>query len=113
MLEAKKLKALVTTGPERVRALPDTPTMAELGYQDLTFIGWFGVLAPSGTSLDIIDRLNTEAKEIAQQESYRKRMEAIYVDPVSNTPGEFAKLIETESNRLGELIRRANITAEQ
>jgi tripartite-type tricarboxylate transporter receptor subunit TctC len=53
----------VTTA--RVPALPDTPTMAELGTKDLTFIGWFGLLAPVGTPPDILDKLNAEAKSQA------------------------------------------------
>jgi tripartite-type tricarboxylate transporter receptor subunit TctC len=40
----------------------DTPTMAELGTKDLTFIGWFGLPAPAGTPQDILDKLNAEAK---------------------------------------------------
>jgi tripartite-type tricarboxylate transporter receptor subunit TctC len=61
LVAAKKLKVLVTTAPARVPALPDTPTMAELGTKDLTFIGWFGLLAPTGTPQDILDKLNAEA----------------------------------------------------
>ena len=113
LLEAKKLKALVTTGPARVPELPDTPTMAELGYEDLTFIGWFGLLAPSGVSPALIGRIHDEAKQIVTQEEYRKQMAAIKVEAVATTPAEFAKLIDAESARLGELIRRVGIQVEQ
>jgi tripartite-type tricarboxylate transporter receptor subunit TctC len=112
LLQAKKLKALVTTGPARVPELPDTPTMAELGYQDLTFIGWFGLLAPAGTPAALIDRIQEETKQIVAQEEYRQQMDAMKVEAVATTPAEFAKLIDAESARLGELIRRVGIRAE-
>ena len=113
LLAAKKLKALVTTAPERVAALPDTPTMAELGYKDLTFIGWFGLLAPTGTPQDILDRLNSEAKQISQQAAYRERMQKIHVEAVGNSAAEFKALIDSESTRLGELIRKIDIKVDQ
>ena len=49
LLATGKLKALAVTGPKRVAVLPDVPTTKELGYDDLTFVGWFGLLAPAGT----------------------------------------------------------------
>ncbi|HSS13867.1 MAG TPA: tripartite tricarboxylate transporter substrate-binding protein, partial [Rhizomicrobium sp.] len=45
-------------------AVPDVPTMAEQGYKDLTFTGWFGLLAPAGVSPAIVNRLNAEVQEI-------------------------------------------------
>jgi tripartite-type tricarboxylate transporter receptor subunit TctC len=73
----KKLRVLVTAALARVPARPDTPTMAELGTKELTFIGWFGLLAPTGTPPDILDRLNAEAKAISQTPAYRERMQQI------------------------------------
>jgi tripartite-type tricarboxylate transporter receptor subunit TctC len=112
LVAAKKLKVLVTTAPERVPAIPDTPTMAELGYKDLTFIGWFGLLAPAGTPQAILDRLNAEAKSISQMPTHRERMQKIHVEAVSNSPAEFRALIASESERLGGLIRKIGIKAE-
>lgn len=62
-----KLKALAVTGPKRVAVLPNVPTTKELGYDDLVFVGWFGLLAPAGTPQDILDKLSAEAKAISQQ----------------------------------------------
>ena len=107
-----KLKAIVTTAPNRAPSLPEVPTMAEIGQKDLTVIGWFGLLAPSGTSTDIVDKLNAEVRAIASSEGFRTRMQAMFIDPASNSPGEFAALIKSESDRFGEVIRRANIKAE-
>ena len=67
LLSAGNLRALAVTGPKRVAVLPEVPTTKELGYDDLTFVGWFGLLAPTGTPQSIIDKLNAEAKAISQQ----------------------------------------------
>jgi tripartite-type tricarboxylate transporter receptor subunit TctC len=113
LVAAKKLKVLVTTAPERVAALPDTPTMAELGYKDLTFIGWFGLLAPTGTPQVILDRLNTEAKKISQEPAYRERMQKIHVEAVGDSPAQFKRLIDSDSERLGALIKKIGIKMDQ
>ena len=102
LLSANKLKALVVTGPERVAALPDVPTMKELGYDDLTFVGWFGLFAPAGTPQAIIDSLNDAAKQISQQSVYRERFEKI-----------FKTLIDSESTRMGNLIKKVGVAIEQ
>ncbi len=109
LLRENKLKPLVTTAPQRVPALPDTPTMTEIGQKELTVIGWFGLLAPAGVSGDIIGKINTEVKAITLSEAYNKRMQALHIEPVSNSPEEFGALIKAESARFGEVARQANI----
>jgi len=96
--------------PARVPALPDTPTMAELGTKDLTFIGWFGLLAPTGTPPDILDKLNAEAKAISQTPAYRERMQKIHVEAVGDSPAEFKALIDSESERLSPARSNAMVS---
>lgn len=109
LIKEHKLKALVITAPHRLKALPDTPTMAEIGHKDLTITGWFGLLAPAGTSPKIIDKLNADVKAMTQNASYRAKMEQLMIDPVSTTPAEFASLIKSDSARMGDIIKRAHI----
>lgn len=113
MLATGKLKALAVTGPKRASALPDVPTTKELGYADLTFVGWFGLFAPAGTPQAIVDKLNAEAKEISRQPAYRANFEKIYVTPVGGSVAEFKTLIDSESARMGDLIRKVGIKVEQ
>jgi len=110
LIKDNKLKALVTTAPQRIDALPGVPTMAEIGQNDLTIVGWFGLLAPAGTSPEIVDKLSAEVKAITQIEAYRKRMQAMHIDPVSTTPQEFAAKIKAESALMGDVIAKAHIT---
>jgi tripartite-type tricarboxylate transporter receptor subunit TctC len=109
LIKEHKLNPLVITAPHRLKALPDTPTMAEIGHKDLTITVWFGLLAPAGTSPKIIDKLNANVRAMTQNASYRAKMEKLMIDPVSTTPAEFGELIESESARMGDIIKRAHI----
>jgi tripartite-type tricarboxylate transporter receptor subunit TctC len=113
MLSSGKLRALAVTGPRRVAALPDVPTTKELGYDDLTFVGWFGLLAPTGTPQPILDKLNAEARAISQQPEYRASFDKIFVTAVGGSVAEFKALIDSESDRMGALIRKVGIKIEQ
>ena len=112
MLSSGKLRALAVTGPKRVAVLPDVPTTKELGYDDLTFVGWFGLLAPAGTPQAIIDKLNAEARAISQQPDYRASFDKIFVTAVGGSAAEFKTLIDAESERMGALIRKVDIKVE-
>ena len=93
--------------------LPNVPTTKELGYDDLTFVGWFGLLAPAGTPQAILDKLTAEAKAISQQPAYRANFEKIYVTPVGGTAAEFKTLMDSETKRMGDLIKKADVRIEQ
>jgi len=113
MLSSGKLRALAVTGPKRVAVLPDVPTTKELGYADLTFVGWFGLFAPTGTPQAVLDKLNVEARAISQQPDYRASFDKIYVTAVGGSVAEFKTLIDAESERMGSLIRKVDIKIEQ
>lgn len=110
MIETGKLKALAVTAPQRVAAVPNVPTMAEAGYKDLTITGWFGLLAPAGTSPQIIDTLSTDVQDIVKSDSYQKRLKALLIEPASMTPAEFASFIKSQSEQMGAIVDKAHIT---
>ena len=113
MLSSGKLRALAVTGPRRVAVLPDVPTTKELGYDDLTFVGWFGLLTPAGTPQAIVDKLNAEARAISQQPDYSRDFDKIFVTAVGGSAAEFKTLIDAESERMGALIRKVGIKVER
>lgn len=112
LLAAGKLKALAVTNPERSGALPDVPTVKELGYNDLIFVGWFGLLAPTGTPKPVLDKLTAEAQAISKDPGYRANLEKVFVTPVGNNAAEFKTFIGSESERMGALVRQVGITME-
>ena len=88
-----KLVPLAVGSIKRSPALPDVPTVTELGYPGFEVSLWLGVLAPAGTPKPIIDRLQKELAAIVPTAEFKTAMEANGADAIRNTPDEFAKLI--------------------
>lgn len=110
MLAAGKLKALAVTSPKRASALPNVPTTKELGFKDLTWLGWFGLFTPAGTPKPVLDKLAGEAKAISQDPAYRANLEKVYVTPVGNGPAEFKTFIDSESAAMGALVKKVGLS---
>jgi tripartite-type tricarboxylate transporter receptor subunit TctC len=108
-LKDNRLKALAVSSAQRIPALPDTPTLVELGHSDLVFVGWFGLLAPAATSPEIIARLSQELDGITRLERYRERLTNLLAEPASASPAEFARFIAAENARMKDIIERAKI----
>jgi tripartite-type tricarboxylate transporter receptor subunit TctC len=110
LIKEKKLKALVNTAPRRLAAFPNMPTMTDQGYPELSTINWFGLLAPAGTSPEIINKLNAEIQDIVKGNAYRSRLEALLIEPVGMSVQEFTDYIKSESDRMGPIVEKAQIT---
>jgi tripartite-type tricarboxylate transporter receptor subunit TctC len=106
-----KLKALATTGLKRISVLPDVPTMIEQGLQ-VEIGAWFGFLAPAGTPQAAITWLSREGNKVLSPQDVKGRFVNQGAAVPLGTPESFAKFIEAESNRYGEVIRRAGIKIE-
>ncbi|MGH8221462.1 MAG: Bug family tripartite tricarboxylate transporter substrate binding protein [Woeseiaceae bacterium] len=107
-----KMRALAVTTPRRVEQLPDVPTLAEAGYPEVDVVTWYALIAPAGTPKAVTDRLYKEYTAVAQTPEVQKFLAEQGLVYLSNPPGQFAKRIETESARWGQLIRELNIKVE-
>ena len=76
-----KLRALAVTGRERNAALPDLPTFAEAGIKGLEVVGFYGILAPSGTPKDVVARLSDAFRQVLENPEIRSKMTAQGADP--------------------------------
>jgi len=105
-----KLRAYAVTGPKRAPALPQLPTMAELGYRDFNVTQFQGLFAPAKTDPAVIERLRAEAVKALRSPDVVKRLavDGGY-DLVGSSPAEFAKLIREEAADYGRLIKEAHI----
>lgn len=111
-IQAGKLRALATGSPRRLPQLPDVPTLAEAGAKVDNVDMWYGVLAPKGTSPDVVRRLNREIAAVLKQPEVAKAFESQGMVPATATPDEFGALIKKDAARWAEVVRRGNITAE-
>lgn len=106
---AGKLRFLAVTGNHRLPGLPDLPTFAERGLKSLDHDGWIGVLVPSKTPRQISDKLTGELSRIMAMPEVAARIEALGISPVGSTPAEFAKVIRTDYDDYGKVIREAGL----
>jgi tripartite-type tricarboxylate transporter receptor subunit TctC len=106
------VRALAVTGAHRSPALPEVPTLAEAGARDQESEIIVGVLVPSGTPRDIIERLNREIVAIVALPAVRERLAALGFEPIASTPAEFAARIQAEIAKWAKVIHDANIKPE-
>ncbi len=111
-VKAGKLKALAVTSRKRSDAMPDLPTMIEAGVKDFEVSTWIGVLAPRGTPVAYVNKLNAEIAKSLQSPQVAARLRAEGYDPVGNSPAEMAALIRSESAMWARVIKAAAITAD-
>jgi tripartite-type tricarboxylate transporter receptor subunit TctC len=107
------LRPLAVTIPSRISELPELPTLAEAGVPDVVAGTWFGLLAPAGTPMPIIKKLETAARQIAATDDFKKRMQALSSEPIGSTGEELAARMAAEVARWTGVVKTANIKFEQ
>ncbi|MES2512172.1 MAG: tripartite tricarboxylate transporter substrate binding protein [Pseudomonadota bacterium] len=110
VLQGGRVKALAVTSAERLKDMPNVPTLSELGV-DLKVSFWSGLLAPAGTPAPIVRRLQEEIARVMNMPDVRSRFTAMSVVPTSSTPEEFSKVIATEIPLWKQLAVDNNIKA--
>ena len=109
---AGKLRALAYADRARSPLMPNVPTVAEMGLPGYEGILWIGMIAPAGTPKPIVDRLAAAAVKAVRSPDLAARLAKDGVDPVGNTPAEFATLIARELVQWGDLVKASNIKAQ-
>lgn len=111
-IRSGKIRALATTGLQRMKVLPEVPTLAESGYKDFEVVEWNGFFVPKGTPAEIVTRLSQTVKAATMQPEVQKRMGEMGVEPVGNTPKEFAAFLQGQIEKWGALVKSSNIRAD-
>lgn len=111
-IEAGRLRALAATSERRIPLLPQVPTMRESGYPGVLGSQWNGIVAPAGTSREIVDRLNAEIAKVLLSRETHEKFASIGTAAVGGTPDAFTAFLREESERLAKLIKMAGIKAE-
>ena len=110
-IRAGKLRALAVTTASRSEVLPDVPTVGEFvpGYEAS---GWYGIGAPKGTPVEIIDMLNKEINAALGDRKMKARLADLGATRLVRSPADFGKLIADDTEKWGKVIRAAGIKAE-
>ncbi len=109
-VKSGKVRALGVSAPQRVSALPDVPTIIEAGLPGYEYELWYSIMAPAKVPAPIIATLNREIVKIIAEPETRQKFAG--GEPRSSTPEGLARLIREEFDRIGKVVKAANITAD-
>jgi len=111
-ISSGRIRALAVSSLQRTPQLPNLPTVSEAGLPGFEMTPWFGILAPAGTPVDVISKLNTELVRILRSPDTVKQLAAQGVEAAHTTPQEFLALIKSNLDKWGQVIREAGIKGE-
>jgi tripartite-type tricarboxylate transporter receptor subunit TctC len=104
-LQSGTIRALAITTLKRTAALPDVPTIAELGFPGFEATTWHGIVAPAGTPKEVVATLHRAAAAALNDAEVRKALSDLGVDIVANTPEEFRAYIASEIPKWAAIVK--------
>ena len=111
LIQTNKLRALGVTSAKRTSLAPELPTIAE-SLPGFEVIGWYGLLAPTGTPADVVARLNAAVIAALKNPELRERFVALGADPLGTTPQVFAEFIRAELSKWGKAVKDSGARVE-
>jgi tripartite-type tricarboxylate transporter receptor subunit TctC len=94
---------------KRSSVIPEVPTIAEAGVPGYEVVQWFGILAPAGTAPEVVKRLHAASVRALQDPQVKERFLADGGETVGNSPEEFARIIRSDFEKWGKLVKAAGI----
>ncbi|WP_454692479.1 Bug family tripartite tricarboxylate transporter substrate binding protein [Achromobacter aloeverae] len=111
-IKAGKLKALATTGDARIPELPDVPTMAQAGLQDMVVYSWQGFAVPAGTPKPVVEQLSDALRKTLRDARVRETLHGLGFEVVANSPADFTAFQQGEVKRWQDVIAKSGIKME-
>lgn len=114
MITSGRMRPIAVLGPQRVKELPDVPTMAEQGFPDPEFntVAWFTLLAPAATPKPILDRLEKEAVEVIHSTAMKARFQVLGLESVKGGSAQFHKDFEAVDPLIAKLVKISGVKLE-
>ena len=108
---AGQISLLGVSGAARSRFAPGIPTFAESGLKDMVFSEWFGFFVPGDASPRVTLRANQALRSALARSDVAEALAALGLETRTSTPSEFSRRLQSDHDRLGELVRRIGFTA--
>ena len=108
-IKAGKLVALAIASPKRNAQLPDVPTVAESGLPGFDVTSWYGIVVRTGTPQAIIDKVNRDMVEALRMPDVKAKLADLGLEPVGDTPAQFAAVIDAETKKWVAIVEKAHI----
>lgn len=113
MYRSKKVRYIAVAAPKRVAGFEDVPTVAEAGGPpNFEVRAWVAIFAPKGTPQPIIARVNESINKALAEPDVKERFAGFGFEPFASAPGDIGKLMETDSKKYGEIVKRSKISVE-
>ncbi|SER30305.1 Bug family tripartite tricarboxylate transporter substrate binding protein [Giesbergeria anulus] len=109
VIQSGKVRALAIGTAKRVPALPDLPTLAEVGVPNTEVFAFQGILGPKGLPANVTQRLNADLNKALGHPAVVKRMQDFGMEALPGTPEQFRTLARAEAKRWGEIIKAAGV----
>lgn len=113
LVKSGRLRALATTGAKRSAVAPDLPTVAESGVIGYEASSWYGIIGPAGMPKPVVTRLHATIVKAIAEPDVKQRLIAQAIDPVGNTPEEFAAYLKSEIVKWAKVLQMAGVKPEQ
>lgn len=108
-IQSGKLRALAVATPKRSSALPDVPTLHESGLVGFDIASWFGLMAPAGTSPEIVNKIQMEVSKMLSLPEIRQQLSTMGAEPGGNTPAQLKQQIAGEVARFSALASKIKL----
>jgi tripartite-type tricarboxylate transporter receptor subunit TctC len=109
MVKGGRMRALAVTTPKRLAAYPDLPTVSESGGKDFDMTFWYAFMAPAGTPIAIVSKLNQAIDAILSEKDIRAKLEEMSMDVVGGASSRVTDLIRNDSAKWKKVIDDAGI----
>jgi tripartite-type tricarboxylate transporter receptor subunit TctC len=111
-IRSGRLKVLAVSTAKRSAALPDVPTVAELGYPDYEVSTWYGVLGPARLPAAIGNRVSSDLAKVLSAADVKEKLLGLGIESVGSTPEQFMALLKSEIARWTPVIQKAGLKIE-
>jgi tripartite-type tricarboxylate transporter receptor subunit TctC len=111
-MKTGRVRVLALADPKRLASFPELPTMMEAGLPGYTVTPWYGIFAPGGTPKELVAKINADITKVVNSPELNALLKQTYYEPETTTPEEFAKLVQSDIARLGEVIKKAGMTSD-
>ncbi|KQW36231.1 tripartite tricarboxylate transporter substrate binding protein [Rhizobacter sp. Root404] len=111
LLGKGRLRALAVTSKQRMPSMPDVPTVSESGLPGFENTGWFGLLAPAGTPAPILAKIHADVVKALTSTEIKARLYVQGMTPVGNSPAEFVKAMDEESQHWATVVKNRKLSA--
>ncbi len=111
-IRAGKLRAIAVGTQQRISAMPDVPTVAEMGYKDFETSQWYGILTPAGTPPEVVKKLQEESLKALKSSAVTERFATDNAVGGGGPSSEFAAFIAREQNIWKDIVKKAQIKAD-